>query len=376
MKSALNISKAWINSSLVDSAQNLNPQNKKVVFLVGDNATAHSILNLVLREFASMGIHADVYLTDVPQTPSIQAKLAIPENRNFAFYERLPIDVIYQIIEARPTLLEGDELDDEIKYSPRQLAEFYKERGIHIQIERLANVNAPEFVSRINNDPAIAMAYNLRNMQILKTPLINAFNSKKFQTSGSDTPISGYIANTHPGPLPSIPGTHTAFWARMNGRHSNEWTLHVIDKGIDTGPILDRCGRAFGNGKTLLQSMIGMDRDVAQMVVTNTRLFFEGTPRPPLPQTKEGRPPKNYSYPTHKEWEMATSRGIIAVNPEGYALALAREFTGGTENAPRLYLEISLACLKAIKEWEKQYEKMLKSSYGKLNDNPSSLTPV
>jgi hypothetical protein len=356
----------WTGVAQLPQTSNLNPQDKKVVFLVGNNAAAHSVLNIVLQELASMGIHADVYLTPLPKNPALQRKIDLPENRNFKFYERLPIDVIYPIIEARPILLRGDDLDEHIKYSPRQLAEFYKTRGIRIQVETLEDVNDPKFVDKICADPNIVMGYNVRGMQILKAPIIQAFQEKEYKLSANTPVIRGYIANAHPGPLPSIPGTHTVFWARMLGLTRNEWTLHVIDEGIDTGPTLDTCTKAFGRHKTLLQSMIGMDREAAQMIVSNTRLFFEGRPRQPLAQRSEGRPEKNYSYPTHEQWEIAKQQGIVAVNPQNYALALAREYTGGTENAPNLYQEICLACLDSINRWQREYEVLQLQHYGEI----------
>ncbi|MCD8520582.1 MAG: hypothetical protein LRY57_04795 [Alphaproteobacteria bacterium] len=86
------LARLWENFS---PAPALNPDNKKVVFLVGRNATAHHILRHAVPALAGLGIHVDIYLTRMPDNPKLQEKLNIPENKRFSFYEQLPINIIY-----------------------------------------------------------------------------------------------------------------------------------------------------------------------------------------------------------------------------------------------------------------------------------------
>lgn len=44
--------------------------------------------------------------------------------------------------------------------------------------------------------------------------------------------------NYHNGPLPAYAGVHATFWALVNGEKTHGITWHVVDAGIDTGPII------------------------------------------------------------------------------------------------------------------------------------------
>lgn len=61
-------------------------------------------------------------------------------------------------------------------------------------------------------------------MRILREPLLSRF--------------SGRILNLHPSLLPKFPGLHTAERALEAGETESGCTVHLIDAGIDTGPIL------------------------------------------------------------------------------------------------------------------------------------------
>jgi hypothetical protein len=336
---------------------------KKVVFLVGNNAAAHAILSETIPMLAAMELDVDVYFTDAPPNPKLQAKLSTPENRLVSRLERMPIEVMYPLLDSYKTPLnEHGELLDNIRYTPKQLQEYYSKHGIKINLEQLANVNDPEFVDRIKNDSSILMGYNIRSMHILKKPIIDAFPN-------------GKIYNLHPGPLPLIPGTHTAFWSRMLKLVNAEWTLHQIDEGIDTGPILDTFAKPLKSGKTLLQDLMGMNHGVAQMVITNTRLALEGRPRPALPQSEFGvtRPETNYSYPTHEQWLSLFANGIYPVEPISYISAMVGEYTGGEKNGAGIRRRLTSACNmyagEAIDEFREYYSRL----YGKL---PPDFTAV
>lgn len=46
------------------------------------------------------------------------------------------------------------------------------------------------------------------------------------------------IVNVHPGRLPHYRGARPVNWALHNGEHLHGITVHIIDPGIDSGPIL------------------------------------------------------------------------------------------------------------------------------------------
>ena len=56
------------------------------------------------------------------------------------------------------------------------------------------------------------------------------------------TAFAGRFINTHPALLPAFPGAHAVTDAMAAGVVVTGTTLHIVDAGVDTGPILDqRC---------------------------------------------------------------------------------------------------------------------------------------
>ncbi|MEW9265282.1 phosphoribosylglycinamide formyltransferase [Kineococcus endophyticus] len=63
-------------------------------------------------------------------------------------------------------------------------------------------------------------------MRILGAPFVDAF--------------AGRTVNTHPALLPSFPGAHGVRDALAHGVKVTGCTVHLVDAGVDTGPILDQ----------------------------------------------------------------------------------------------------------------------------------------
>lgn len=56
--------------------------------------------------------------------------------------------------------------------------------------------------------------------------------------------FAGRIVNTHPALLPSFPGAHGVRDAMAYGVKVTGCTVHLVDEGVDTGPILAQAGVA------------------------------------------------------------------------------------------------------------------------------------
>lgn len=63
-------------------------------------------------------------------------------------------------------------------------------------------------------------------MRILGAPVLEAF--------------PGRIVNTHPSLLPAFPGAHAVRDCLAAGADVTGCTVHVVDEGVDTGPVLDQ----------------------------------------------------------------------------------------------------------------------------------------
>lgn len=83
--------------------------------------------------------------------------------------------------------------------------------------------------------------------------------------------ITPQIINCHPGRLPHYRGVRPVNWALRNGEHLAGITIHTIDPGIDSGPILaealfsiwpdiddvrDVWGRAIAHGRLLISDTL------------------------------------------------------------------------------------------------------------------------
>lgn len=83
----------------------------------------------------------------------------------------------------------------------------------------------PEVVS-LSSEERLDWGVSVRFSRILKPPVINAFRHG--------------ILNLHGGELPRFRGVNIANHAILAGVKRGAGTLHFIDPGIDTGPIVDR----------------------------------------------------------------------------------------------------------------------------------------
>ncbi|MBY0788908.1 phosphoribosylglycinamide formyltransferase [Corynebacterium sp. MC-04] len=62
--------------------------------------------------------------------------------------------------------------------------------------------------------------------------------------------FGGRMTNTHPALLPSFPGAHAVADAVAYGAKITGSTIHLVDSGVDTGPILDQEAVPIHDGDT------------------------------------------------------------------------------------------------------------------------------
>ena len=74
-------------------------------------------------------------------------------------------------------------------------------------------------------------------MRVLGGPVIEAFENR--------------IINSHPALLPSFPGAHAVRDAVESGVKVTGCTIHIVNEGVDTGPIVAQCPVAVEDGDTV-----------------------------------------------------------------------------------------------------------------------------
>jgi len=99
-------------------------------------------------------------------------------------------------------------------------------------------------------------------MRIVGKPLINAFPNR--------------IMNIHPALLPSFPGLHGQKQALDYGVKISGCTVHFVDEGMDTGPIIIQAAVPVyhhDTGETLSARILKLEHKIYPEAI---RLFAEG----------------------------------------------------------------------------------------------------
>jgi len=99
-------------------------------------------------------------------------------------------------------------------------------------------------------------------MRIVRKPLIDAFPNR--------------IMNIHPALLPSFPGLHGQKQALDYGVKISGCTVHFVDEGVDTGPIIIQAAVAVSpddTEETLSQRILRLEHKIFPEAI---RLFAEG----------------------------------------------------------------------------------------------------
>jgi phosphoribosylglycinamide formyltransferase-1 len=78
----------------------------------------------------------------------------------------------------------------------------------------------------------------LGNLEYHKPDLVVLAGFMKVLPAGFVTALSPNIINLHPSLLPAFPGAHAVRDALSAGVSTTGATVHIVDAGVDTGPIL------------------------------------------------------------------------------------------------------------------------------------------
>ncbi len=78
----------------------------------------------------------------------------------------------------------------------------------------------------------------LRNVQYHNPDLVILAGFMKVLPEGFVSALSPKLINMHPSLLPAFPGAHAVHDALSAGANITGATVHIVDSGVDTGPVL------------------------------------------------------------------------------------------------------------------------------------------
>lgn len=109
------------------------------------------------------------------------------------------------------------------------------------------------------------------------------------------------IINLHISYLPYNRGAHPNYWS-IKEKTPSGVSIHYLDKGIDTGPILvqERC--YFENSETLESSYFKLKNRIEELFYKNFEKIIKGEITP-IAQTHKGTYHSKYDLPKNISWQ-------------------------------------------------------------------------
>ncbi|NKE43719.1 hypothetical protein HB662_02950 [Roseomonas frigidaquae] len=96
------------------------------------------------------------------------------------------------------------------------------------------------------------------------------------------------IVNVHPGALPGYRGLFAPFWQVLRGERELGCTVHMVDRGIDTGPILGVARVPFDATRSLMWHTAGLYRGGVAIAATAATTLARGSQPAGTPQPAGG----------------------------------------------------------------------------------------
>ena len=122
----------------------------------------------------------------------------------------------------------------------------------------------------------------------------------------------GGIINVHPGPLPEYRGLYAPFWQMTRGNPTLRCTVHLVDPGIDTGPLLSIVGVDLVPGRSMFWHATQLYLAGAAWAV-DTILSGLPTPTPQDPACAGSNP-----FPAPGDFARFTAQGFSLIRGGDY----------------------------------------------------------
>ncbi|MEU5216580.1 formyl transferase [Streptomyces sp. NPDC020807] len=139
------------------------------------------------------------------------------------------------------------------------------------------------------------------------------------------------ILNVHPGELPRYAGLFSPFWTLLEGRDTIGCTVHWIDRGVDTGPVV-------GGGRLPVDPTRSLAWHVVHTyplgVAALLRVLPDVLAGHPVPALRQDRALRRYrSLPAPEDFAAFHARGMRLVDPTDHRTLLG-PFTAPDGSGP------------------------------------------
>ncbi|MED5528069.1 MAG: phosphoribosylglycinamide formyltransferase [Actinomycetota bacterium] len=118
-------------------------------------------------------------------------------------------------------------------------------------LARARAADVPTFVVPMAEDREVWNRDVVKHLQALETDLVVTAGFMRVLGGPVIEAFENRIINSHPALLPSFPGAHAVRDAIESGVKVTGCTIHIIDEGVDTGPIIAQCPVAVRDGDTV-----------------------------------------------------------------------------------------------------------------------------
>lgn len=222
------------------------------------------------------------------------AEQAVPELAELKFLERdLPVDTLFPLVDGmggggRLATLEG------------VAARF----GVPVQVVEDA---AGPPVQALLHDFAPDLMVSARFSHIFRRPVF-------------EIPRLGTY-NIHPGALPHYAGLFAVFRGLLDGQARIGCSLHRVDEGVDTGPVVGIGWLPVEPGRSLLWHVVNAYRPGLDLFTGMVEALRAGETVTAVPQDRAGR--RYRSLPDTADFAAFRARGLRLFDPAEYGKVLA-----------------------------------------------------
>ncbi|SFJ31106.1 formyltransferase family protein [Albimonas pacifica] len=255
----------------------------RLALFVGDDLHSHILAHRLAAEAVGAGVSLHVYL------PARRSSRRVAEG-SFAEYQALEIDLLER--EIYPALFRR------VWTSGVRLAPLAFEALHGIHAEPVEDINEPAFLERLgaaHHDLAISV----RCLQKFGREII------AIHRRDHDLPR---LWNLHPGRLPAFRGVCCFFRQLAGADLAGRYTLHVVDPGWDTGPVILRDAGVLQPGRSVLSNYCRAAPAGARMILDAVGRFRRGDLPPPSRQDHARA--AYWSTPTAEEIAAAATLGV------------------------------------------------------------------